>query len=140
MAKKRTEKCIFPSRYSAGTWVTPAQYLAEILCERRAVSLQTTLPQKFWELDVWNKFYTYQIRLVNALLKIHSYKKILAALNKKQWATCWSYNNKAFKNYLKTFDFKEQQVVASKVENCDSDKQKPAFHGKQWADLRKKLS
>ena len=50
MAKKRTEKSKYPSRYSPNGWVHSAQYITELICEKKAKTEGKELPIKIWEL------------------------------------------------------------------------------------------
>ena len=80
MGKKRTEKSRYESKYSPDGYVTPAQYICEIICEAKARTEGKELPFKFWQLDEWAKFYRSQINSANSLLKKYSDKAILAVL------------------------------------------------------------
>ena len=40
----------YPSRYSDGKKVTAAQYITELICEKRAVKDKKELPNNFWKL------------------------------------------------------------------------------------------
>lgn len=71
MSKKRTENSKYRSP-STGDYCTGAQYLAEIICQRRADKEKVgTLPYKFWNLPKWNKLYVRQVGLANKLVKKH---------------------------------------------------------------------
>lgn len=87
MSKEQTQKSTYPSKYAGDGYVTPAQYITEIICEKLAKRNKKTLPLKFWENEEWSKFYRQQIIVANGLLKIYSDKAIVAALkNKKAWS------------------------------------------------------
>lgn len=64
MAKQRSKKSTYPSRYGGGH-VTIAQYITEYLCENIARSRGKELPQNFWENEDWAKFFKTQIVLLN---------------------------------------------------------------------------
>lgn len=83
----------YNSKYSPGKKVSPAQYITEIVCERRASSLKSKLPVFFWRLPDWKNYYIYQIRIANELLKTYSEKAILAALNSEKCKTVFSLKN-----------------------------------------------
>jgi len=55
MAKKQTQKSKYPSRYSPNGWVHAAQYVTELICEKKAKTEGKELPLKFWELKEWLK-------------------------------------------------------------------------------------
>lgn len=80
MSKKRTDKSRYPSRYSPRGFVTAAQYITELICERKAAREKKELPIKFWDLKEWNKFYRYQIMLANKMLKEYKEVAIIRAL------------------------------------------------------------
>lgn len=87
MSKQQTQKSNYPSKYAGGGFVTAAQYITEIICEKLAKKNKKTLTLKFWENDDWSKFYRQQIIVANGLLKIYSDKAIVAALrSNKAWS------------------------------------------------------
>jgi chorismate-pyruvate lyase len=49
MAKNRTNKSRYPSRYSPNGWVSAPQYITELVCEKKAQKEKKELPMKFWE-------------------------------------------------------------------------------------------
>lgn len=80
MPKEQTDKSRYPSRYSLGKFVTAAQYITEFVCETKARNEGKDLPERFWELPDWKKYYGFQVVICNRLLKKYSAKAILAAL------------------------------------------------------------
>jgi hypothetical protein len=84
MAKnaKQTEKSKYPSRYSPGGYVTAAQYILELVCEKQASRQRIELPIKFWNLPEWRNTFVKQLRMVHKLLKKYSEKAIIRAINK----------------------------------------------------------
>ena len=84
MANKRTEKCNFPSRYANDTWVTPAQYICEYICEKKAQQDGKDLPHHFWQLKEWQTYFRSQVNTANKLLKKYEVKAIVAALKDKR--------------------------------------------------------
>ena len=80
----------FPSRYSSGSFVTAAQYIAELMCERQARRKKLDLPQKFWQIDHWKKPYKIQLIAAQGLLKIYDAKAILNALKAKDGSNIYS--------------------------------------------------
>jgi hypothetical protein len=83
MAKERTEKSKYPSRYSLNGWVTAAQWIVEFISEKKAKQEKKELPVQFWKLPEWNKFYRSQIHTANALVKKHGELAVIAALKHK---------------------------------------------------------
>lgn len=67
MAKQRSEKSCYPSRYGGGS-VTIAQYITEYLCENIAKANKKDLPTQFWEQEEWAKFFKAQIILLNRMI------------------------------------------------------------------------
>lgn len=84
MAKKRSKDSPFPSRYSPGGWVTPAQYIIECVCENAAQHSNRDLPVRFWKNEEWQKFFVSQTRAVKRLLSKYSYSAILNVVKKKK--------------------------------------------------------
>ena len=76
MSTKKTQTHI--NKYkspSTGDFCTPAQYIAEIICQRCAKHEKVgTLPYKFWNLPKWKKIYIRQVSLANKLIKEYSNK------------------------------------------------------------------
>jgi hypothetical protein len=80
MAKERSKKSTYPSRYGGG-YVTIAQYITEYLCENIAKNKGKELPQQFWELEEWSKFYKTQIVLLNKyIIKKYHPRAVVKAL------------------------------------------------------------
>lgn len=69
------------SNYSNGKLVSAAQFITEIICERKAVSQKEDLHYRFWLEKKWASFYRNQIGSAHKLLKKYSPKAIVKALN-----------------------------------------------------------
>jgi len=78
------------SRYNASRNITIAQYVAEVMCERRAKHMRQYLPDKFWKLPEWKPFFLYQLMIANALMKKYGRLITLAAIIKKVDTYIWS--------------------------------------------------
>ena len=113
MAKKRTEKSKYPSRYSPNGWVHSAQYITELICEKKAKTEGKELPLKFWELKEWLKFYKYQITLANKLIKQYGEHVVISALHDKRMWKCYSLRSPFLKNVME--EYKEKQEIAKKI-------------------------
>lgn len=75
----------YPSKYS-DNYVTLAQFLAEMMCERRASSLKVDLPRFFWTVcPEWKSYYFYQLKLANNLLVKHNPGHIIRAVNELKY-------------------------------------------------------
>jgi len=90
MGKKRTEKSKYQSRYSPDAYVTAAQYIIELVCEKKAKFDKTELPIKFWNLPQWSGFFRRNLRKVHALLKQFDERAIIRALNLPQFNNSYS--------------------------------------------------
>lgn len=60
----------FQSQFSPSKNISAAQYVTELVCKNNARKNGQDLPLKFWTIDSWNKFYKFQIKCCNDLLKI----------------------------------------------------------------------
>lgn len=83
MSKNQTDNSRYPSKYAEG-FVTAAQYITELICEKLAKTKKKKIGLKFWENQEWATFYKQQIIVANGLLRIYSEKAIIAALNNKR--------------------------------------------------------
>ena len=70
----------YDSRYSPDRKVTAAQYIIELICEKKAKTEGKDLPIKFWNLPEWEKFFKMQLRKCHSLLKQYHEKAIIRAL------------------------------------------------------------
>jgi hypothetical protein len=69
MASKRSAASKYPSKYGKSRWVTAAQWLAELMCERRARAERKTLPPEFWKDGFWGAVYRQQVAAANRLMR-----------------------------------------------------------------------
>ena len=79
MAKEKTKKSCYESKFGGG-WISEGQYLAEIMCQRFALSQKESLGNKFWEDKYWLKKFLLQTKHANDLLKQYKIEYILKAL------------------------------------------------------------
>lgn len=70
----------YPSKYSNGKVVSAAQYITEMICERKAAKDKTDLHYRFWLSKKWSIFFKNQIASCHKLLKKYSPRAIIAAL------------------------------------------------------------
>lgn len=68
------------SKYSNGKSVCPAQFITEIVCERKAEIEKVDLHYRFWLQKYWEKFYKNQIATAHKLVKKYPHKAIVKAL------------------------------------------------------------
>lgn len=78
------------SKYSNGKSVSAAQYITEIICEKRAKTLKVDLHYRFWTNKEWESYYRNQIASANKLLKTYNCKAIIRALNNPQSSKIYS--------------------------------------------------
>lgn len=90
MPKEQTEKSRYISKYSPDKFVTGAQLIIEIVCERKAAYQNTKLPIHFWNLKEWEKFYKSQLRYCHMLLKKYSENSVLRALEDNRTKNIYS--------------------------------------------------
>jgi hypothetical protein len=79
MAKQPSDASRYQSRYGGG-WITAAQWIAELMCERQAKKDGRGLVMKFWLQPQWKKPFAMQLRLANGLMKIYQPAAISRAL------------------------------------------------------------
>lgn len=80
----------YPSKYSNGKQVGAAQYITEIICEKKARLNKQDLHYRFWVNKQWEKFYKDQIGSAYKLLKKYSDTSIIKALNSNKAAKIYS--------------------------------------------------
>lgn len=78
---EQTDDRGYPSKYSPGKFVTGAQYLIELICERKAHLNHTTLPIYFWRDEKWEKEFKAQTRCINALLRMYDLRALVHVLH-----------------------------------------------------------
>jgi len=71
----------YPSKYSNGKEVSAAQYITEMICEKRAKREKRDLHYRFWINKEWAAYYRNQIASANKLVKTHNELAIIKALN-----------------------------------------------------------
>lgn len=111
MAKKRTNKSKYQSKYGGG-YITPAQYIVERICEHKANQDNTGLPYKFWNTKKWRGFFRSQMTIANGLLKLYSPEAIVAALRQPKAAKVYSLGASFILDDL--FDAEQKKIDAHK--------------------------
>lgn len=74
----------YPSKYSNGKPVSAAQYITEIICEKKAKKDKKDLHYKFWTNKEWSLYYRNQIASAHKLLAKYSEEAIIKGLNNPQ--------------------------------------------------------
>ena len=135
MAKNRTAKSCYPSRFGNG-WITAQQYIAEIVCERRFKKDGKDVIPEYWKQADWAKICKYQNILASGLLKIHDAKAIINALNSKDGQGIFSLNNKFLDGIiereavkLSQLDQQCQNTIKSTDVKVEDEKPRPTFIG-----------
>jgi len=82
VGKNQTEKSPYKSGYSP-SYITPAQYITELVCENIAFRDRKELFVKFWNSPEWSKVFRDQLDAANGLVKTYSPKAIIAALKSR---------------------------------------------------------
>lgn len=73
----------FPSKYSNGKDVSAAQFITEMICEKKAKLDKKDLHYRFWVNKEWASFYRNQIATAYKLVKEFDPLGIIKALNSK---------------------------------------------------------
>lgn len=75
----------YKSRFS-DKYIALPQYLAELMCERRAKNLGVDLPTEFWRTSpLWKNYFFYQLKLAQSLTKSYTSTVILDSLNEMKY-------------------------------------------------------
>lgn len=94
--------------------ITEAQWLAECMCERKAIANNVQLPTQFWSKDpVWKKEWLKQCIMANRLLKKYSLQAILAALKNEKSSRTYSLGSKFLKPLI--------EIEQNKLDNLPKD-------------------
>jgi hypothetical protein len=80
----------FPSKYSNGKTVSAAQYITELICEKKAQKDKKDLHYRFWLHAEWEKYYKNQIASAYTLLKKYSDIAIIRGLNNPKASRIYS--------------------------------------------------
>lgn len=90
------------SKYSNNKEVSAAQYITELVCEKRAKVFKLDLHYRFWTNKEWSAFYRNQIGTANKLLKYYEAKVIIRALKNPQTNRLYSLRSPVLVSVLKT--------------------------------------
>lgn len=111
----------YESKYSPGKFITGAQWLAELMCERKARHNKKDLPPFFWKDKEWSKFLVHQVVVANRLFKAFPEKAIGRALRRKELSLVWSLADKRVRPIIKDeekklkFELEQQKVEQESV-------------------------
>jgi hypothetical protein len=105
------------SRYSNNKPVSEAQYITELICEKKAKIDKADLHYRFWLSKKWSVFFRNQIASANKLLLEYDAKAIIAALLDKRTDKIFSLRAPHLKPIIEE---KQQQVESTKDEMTKS--------------------
>jgi hypothetical protein len=80
----------YPSKYSNGKSVSAAQYITELICEKKAKLDKKDLHYRFWDNKEWSRYYRDQVASANKLLKKYNETAIIRGLNNPKSAKIYS--------------------------------------------------
>jgi len=109
---------VYISKFS-GCELTPAKYLTELMCERKANKEKRKIEVGFWHDDYWKQFYVQQIQAANSLLKLYPAEIIVAAIKDKKASWMYSLRSPQLKPILA-----EYQKIAENKAKIEKEKQK----------------
>lgn len=139
----------YPSKYSNGKKVSAAQYITEMICEKKAKKDKVDIHYRFWLNKEWSSFYRNQIASANKLLSKYDDMAIIKALSSPKMSNIYSlrypnlesiikeeqlkldaqsikleqskidYNRVDQHNYRK--QFKQNKSIISKIEEIDNE-------------------
>ena len=84
MPNQQTDKSRYPSIYSAGKFITAAQYIIELLYEQYCFKQQKEATLQTWQSNEGKKFLGGQLRVTHNLLKKYSEKAIIAVIKERK--------------------------------------------------------
>jgi len=80
----------FISRYSNNKEVSAAQYIVELICEKKAKFEKKDLHYRFWVNKEWSAYYRNQIATANKLVKKYNPLAIVKALQDEKTSNTYS--------------------------------------------------
>jgi hypothetical protein len=103
------------SKYSNNKEVSPAQYITEIICEKRAKQNKEDLHYRFWLSKKWSLYYRNQIATANQLVKKYHPNAIIRALaddkTKKIYSLRAPFLIPIIEHHQKLLDSENQQLT-----------------------------
>ena len=125
----------YPSRYSDGKKVTAAQYIAELICEKRAFKDKKELPNNFWNLPQWKKIYKSQIFASYGLLKIYDELAVIRALKSKKSFKIYSLRaphlDDIIKEEQRQIELDKNKLKETEVKRIDTSSKPREYKAKQ---------
>lgn len=104
------------SKYSNGKYVSPAQYITEMICENKAKIDKKDLHYRFWLNKEWSAFFRNQIATANKLVKTYGDKAVIKALKNDKASRIYSLRSPVLLDIIKkeAFILSQQQPPMSK--------------------------
>lgn len=111
MAKEQTDSSRYPSRHRPNAFVTAGQYVAELMCERKAQSEKKELPIRFWQekKTKWYRYFCFQVTTAYKMIRNHGEKKTLEAIKANN--KIYSLKPRWVQDYVENFKMKPCQQV-----------------------------
>lgn len=87
----------YTSIFSPDKKVTAAQYISELVCRNRSISLKIELPLKFWEAQEWMNYYKVQLMRCYPYLKKYDEDVMIQVIKEKNiWSLMAKWIDKEF--------------------------------------------
>lgn len=104
------------SKYSNGKYVSPAQYITEMICENKAKIDKKDLHYRFWLNKEWSAFFRNQIATANKLVKTYGDKAVIKALKNDKASRIYSLRSPVLLDIIKkeAFILSQQQPPVPK--------------------------
>lgn len=113
MPDQPTEKSRYKSPSSEG-YVTCAQYIAEIMCNRMAEKENVgSQAHKFWNLPKWRKHFQYQVILANRLVKKYTESAIVKAIHSPECSRMYSLRYPPLESIIQKYE----KIIERQAEN-----------------------
>jgi len=109
----------YPSKYSNGKTVSAAQYITELICEKKALIDKQDLHYRFWINKQWSAFFRNQIASAHKLIKQYGEKAVVRALNNAKSKNIYSLRAphlKAIIEYEKTQLSQENTEISKPID------------------------
>jgi len=103
----------YQSKYSPGKEITPHQFIVELICEKRAKTLDKQLPIYFWKLQEWRTYFVYQSKICGQLLQEFAPEAVIRALKDKSAYKTYSLSAPYFKKIVQ----KHQSIIDKEKSN-----------------------
>tara|TARA_R110000744_G_scaffold153269_2_gene267674 strand:+ start:2888 stop:3319 length:432 start_codon:yes stop_codon:yes gene_type:complete len=127
MAKNRTDKSKYTSP-STGGFCTPAQYVAELMCQRQSEkSNEGSLPHKFWNKSKWKGRFIHQVKLAHEIIEEFGDRALVKALQQGMGNRVFSLRHPKIKDLVRIAKKKleSEKLQQKTIDFEDNSKAKP---------------